>query len=1036
MLMQAEPQHPETAPDAAEADRLAAAIWEAEAEAASVAPPRRPVATYRLQLHKEFTLDGVAAIVDYLDDLGVSDCYLSPYLRARPGSTHGYDVFDHGRLNPEIGDDAADARVAGALRDRGMGRVIDIVPNHMGITGENPYWQEVLEIGPQAHSARFFDIDWDPVKEELLGRVLLPILGDQYGRVLESGDLVLERDGGAFSVRYYERRLPLAPRSYATVLGRRIDDLLARFDAESPHVQEYLSIHDAARNLPVRSDPDPGLVEGKRREIAVIKRRLARLVAEAPALAAFLDETVAGFAGTPGDPASFDALHALLEEQAYRLAYWRVAAEEINYRRFFDINDLAGLRVEDPEVFDAVHRRILHWVARGDVTALRIDHPDGLADPRGYFDRLQEATLLIAARVRFDATGADDALWPAVADALRARRRDLAASEPSHPMLRRFPIVAEKILSRGEDLPEDWPIDGTVGYEYLNALHGLFVDPAGAAPLEEAYVGSTGDHDPFPEVLYESKVLITRAALASEVNVLARQLNRVSEADRRSRDFTLNELRRALREVIAAFPVYRTYIQPGGTISDRDRHWIDQAIARARRRNPTMDESVFEFIRSTLLRDYPPGLAVEAIAQRDAFIRRFQQITGPVQAKGLEDTAFYRRYPLVALNEVGADPLRFGTTTAAFHTLNAQRLKLWPGGLNATATHDTKRGEDTRVRIDALSELAEEWKTRLARWSYWNARKKATRDDAPVPDAREEYLLYQILVGAWPFGGPDDAAPQGLAARVQEYMTKAVREAKRNTSWTDQDSGYVDMLCKFIAEILEGPDAGVFLKDFLPFQRRVARIGVVHSLGQVLLKLASPGVPDVYQGCELWDLSLVDPDNRRPVDYAARRAMLARLRGRLADGTPRADLARELLATPEDGAVKLYVLATALAHRRENPELYAAGTYRAVDAEGEHKGRVIAFARGREGKHVLAVAARLVAPLMGPDGQALPIGPDVWGDTRLAVPEAKVPRRWRDLLTDAVHAVDAGEAGSSLAVGAVLSALPVALLVPEPDGNG
>jgi (1->4)-alpha-D-glucan 1-alpha-D-glucosylmutase len=1036
MLLQADHHHTDDAADAAEAGRLAAAIWEAECAAAAAAPPRRPVATYRLQLHKGFTLAHVAAVVDYLDALGVSDCYLSPYLRARPGSTHGYDVFDHGKLNPEIGDDADDAAVADRLRAHGLGRVLDIVPNHMGITGENPHWQEVLEIGPQARSARFFDIDWHPVKEELIGRVLLPILGDQYGRVLEQGDLVLEREGGAFFVRYYERRLPLAPRSYATVLGRRRDDLLARFDAEDPHVQEYLSIHDAAANLPMRSDLHPGRVEGKRREIAVVKRRLARLLEESPALAAFVDEEVAAFAGTPGEPSSFDALHELLEQQAYRLAYWRVASEEINYRRFFDINDLAGLRVEDPEVFDAVHRKILDWVARGDVTALRIDHPDGLADPRGYFDRLQEATLLVAARRRFDEMQADESLWPAVADALRARRQALAASEPAHPLLRRFPIVAEKILSRGEDLPEDWPIDGTVGYEYLNALHGLFVDPAGASPLEEAYVAFTGDHDPFPEILYESKVLITRAALASEVNVLARQLNRVSESDRRSRDFTLNELRRAIREVIAAFPVYRTYIQPGQAISERDRHWIDQAIARARRRNPTTDASVFDFIRSALLREYPPGLTDEAIAQRDAFIRRFQQITGPVQAKGLEDTAFYRKYPLVALNEVGADPVRFGTTTASFHTLNAQKLKLWPGGLNATATHDTKRGEDTRVRIDALSELADEWKTRLARWAYWNARRKGTRDDAPVPDAREEYLLYQILVGAWPFGGPDDAAPEGLVPRVQEYMTKAVREAKRNTSWTDQDSSYVDGLCKFIADVLEGPDAAVFLKDFLPFQRRVARIGVVHSLGQALLKVASPGVPDVYQGCELWDLSLVDPDNRRPVDYDARRAMLARLRSRLAGGTPRADLARELLAAPEDGAVKLHVLATALGHRRANPELYASGTYRAVEAEGEHRGRVVAFGRSREGKHVVAVAARLVAPLMGPDGTTLPLGPEVWGDTRLAVPETKVPRRWRDLLTDTVHEVQVAESGASLAVGTLLSTLPVALLVPEPDDAG
>ncbi len=1018
--------------EAVAADPRGDLLFDSVAGEADGARPRRPSSTYRLQVHKSFRLADVAAIVPYLHDLGISDLYLSPHLDARPGSTHGYDVFDHGRLNDEVGTDDDYERLNGLLDGLGMGRVLDIVPNHMGIGGFNRFWMDVLETGTQAPSARFFDIDWHPVKEELEGRVLLPILEDQYGIVLERGLLRLERDGGEFFIRYHDQRLPLTPRSYAIILEQRGDELGRRFDHNDEHAMEYRSIRDSARYLPPRSVDDPELIEPKLREKEVIKRRIRRLTEESPEMARFLDENVALFRGTPGDPPSFDLLHELLEGQVYRLAYWRVAAEEINYRRFFDINDLAGLRTEDPTVFDAVHDLIFAWVEKGGVTGLRIDHPDGLADPPGYFEQLQESLLLIECRRRYFAEGGAESDWGPVAAQIRRRYREAVAQEPASPIARRFPVVAEKILSRGEELPADWPIDGTVGYEYLNALNGLFVDPAASETIEATYAEFTGDRTPFAEVLYQAKGLITRASMSSEINMLARRLNRVSERDRRSRDFTLNSLRVALREVIACFPVYRTYLRPGSPISARDRGYIEQAVARARRRNPTIDASLFAFLQQALLLEHPEGITDDDRRGREAFVLKFQQTTGPVQAKGLEDTAFYRQFKLASLNEVGGDPHRFGTSPSSFHALNAHRLNRWPGSLGTTATHDTKRGEDARIRIDALSELADEWRLRLARWSRWNARKKVEFNDALAPDPREEYLLYQTLVGAWPLEAEGDEIPPGFVERIQQYTLKAAREAKLNTSWTDPDPTYSEILSRFVSEVLESPDAGPFLHDFLPFQRRIARIGIVHSLSQTLLKLASPGIPDIYQGCDLWDLSLVDPDNRRPVDYEGRRQLLAQIRGRLAEGVGREELARELYGTPQDGAIKLYLTWTALNHRRENLSLYEQGTYRPIDAQGERKVNLVSFGRYREGRSVIAVAPRLVAGLMGEDALTAPIGAEVWGDTRLDLPEGTaVPRRWRDLLTDVVIEVEDVEGRPTLPAAEIFRSIPVALLVDE-----
>lgn len=1010
---------------ASEAD----ALYEAEARAAAERPPRRPRATYRLQLHRGFRLEDVERIVPYLDELGISDAYFSPYLAARPGSTHGYDVFNHGEINPEIGDEASHERLVAALAARGMGRVVDVVPNHMGITGGNPYWFDLLENGKKAPSARYFDVDWEPVKEELEDRVLLPILGDQYGKVLEDGQLVVGREGGSFHLDYYDHHFPLAPRSYGLILSQRPEVLAERFEADDPNLLEFRSVLAAIDNLPAREAADQEAVDRYLVEKEVIKHRLARLCEESPELRAFIDENLGLFRGTPGDPRSFDLLHELLERQVYRLAYWRVAVEEINYRRFFDINDLAGIRTEDPEVFETTHRLIFDWVDRGGVTALRIDHPDGLADPEGYFERVQETLFVRASLRRLDREATVEER-----QALEARLRERFRAEGSGgPLDRRFPVVVEKILSRGEELPEHWRIDGTVGYEYLNALNGLFVDPEGQQAISDAYVAFTGDDEPWSEVEHEAKRLICRASLASEINMLARQLNRVSEHDRRSRDFTLNDLRRALREVIACFPIYRTYLRPGEIGSDRDRGYIDQAVHRARRRNPTIDPSVFAFIRHALLMEHPEGITEAEVRQRERFVVRFQQTTGPVTAKGVEDTAFYRQIRLASLNEVGGEPARFGVSPQAYHGMNVQRLTRWPGGLSTSATHDNKRGEDTRMRINVLSEFADDWKTHLARWGYWNARKKSEVHGTAAPDLREEHLLYQTLIGAWPFGAPDDAVPEGLVERAQQYMLKAIREAKVNTTWTDPDTSYADAVSRFAADVLTGEGSDVFLKDFLPFQRRIARVAVIGSLAQALVKVASPGVPDVYQGCDLWDLALVDPDNRRPVDYDLRRSTLRRIRDAVGSGTPRSQLAAELMAAPEDGAIKLYLLWTALNDRKARPELYSQGFYRALDAEGERRANVVAFGRHREGQYAAVVVPRLVARLMGNDGTRAPIGPAVWGDTRLVLPDTGLPRRWRNLLTDEVVTLAEGTDDDRpiLPLAEVFRTIPLGLMVEE-----
>jgi (1->4)-alpha-D-glucan 1-alpha-D-glucosylmutase len=969
--------------------------------------PRIPTSTYRLQFNAGFTFADATRIVPYLHALGITDCYASSYLKAVPGSLHGYDIADPTSLNPEVGSEREHQQFAEALTTHGMGHILDVVPNHMGIAkSSNRWWLDVLENGPSSHFATFFDIDWHPVKAELQDKVLLPILGDLYGYVLENQEIRLLYDDGAFFIQYYEHRLPVTALSSVRILTHRLEGLIHELREDHPHVEELLSIVTSIRHLPGQRERDPARVRERYREKAIIKRRLQTVVSESPHIRTFLEENVRLFNGTKGDPKSFDLLDGLLADQVYRLAYWGVASEEINYRRFFDINELAALRMESRTVFAKAHELIFRLLKEGSITGLRIDHVDGLYDPQEYLMQLQDwaTTQLTPAR---DASG------------------------------RPLYVVVEKILGKGETLPETWPVHGTTGYEFLNVVNGLFVETANERQFSELYSRFIRERVSFDELVYQKKKLIMRGTMASETNVLGQQLNRLSEQDRRYRDFTLNSLTQAIREIIACFPVYRTYItaEPDG-VTDRDRAYIRLAVAKAKRRNPQLSGLVFDFIRHLLL-EAPQYTSEADWDEKVRFALKFQQTTSPVTAKGLEDTALYIYNRLVSLNEVGGDPERFGLAVDTFHERMRERQQFWPATLSATSTHDTKRSEDVRARINVLSELPKEWRAALYRWQKLNQRHKQRLDDLVVPDRNEEYLLYQTLLGAWPFGELDDRQYRVFCDRIQAYMAKAVKEAKVHTSWTNPNHAHADAVSSFIDVILDRTRPNPFLDDFRPFQQRIAEYGIYNSLAQLLIKITAPGVPDFYQGSEVWDLSLVDPDNRRPVDYALRARLLSDLqRATAATGQDRRALVRELIATREDGRVKLYVTMAALDYRRRQPSLFLEGAYLPLEITGTRKHHVVGFARVAGDESVLVIVPRLIAELTA-GRPAVPMPPAIWDDTAVILPsrDIKQPKRdrtqYRNLLTGAVLTAEGSEGRRLLRLEEIWTDFPVAMLEPN-----
>jgi (1->4)-alpha-D-glucan 1-alpha-D-glucosylmutase len=962
---------------------------------------RIPLATYRLQFSRNFTFAQAADLVPYLSSLGISHVYASPYLMARPGSTHGYDIIDHSRLNPEVGTDTDYEHFVDELHKHGMGQVLDIVPNHMGVMGsDNIWWIDVLENGESSSYADFFDIDWQPLKEELDRKILVPVLGDQYGKVLDAGELKLiyDKGRGEFSIFFFQHRFPVDPSEYPRILSRGLSDLEQVLGAQHDQLLEFQSLIAAFIHLPGRSEMAPEKRAERARDKEIHKRRLQTLGASSGAVAESIEMSIREINGTPGYPASFNDLHDLIKAQAYRLAYWRVAADDINYRRFFDINDLAGLCTEKNEVFDVTHRLVLDLIRQGKVDGLRIDHPDGLYDPAQYLARLQ---------------GASD-------EQSRGKKRGTNS----------IYVVVEKILIGDEQLPVDWPVDGTTGYDFLNLVNRLFVDPASLDRMTRTYRAFIKRPINFENQLYRSKKIVMHAALASELNVLANALSRIALSDRHTCDFTVNGLREAISKIVACFPVYRTYIS-GNQMSATDRACIERAVACAKDQSPGADATVFDFTRRVLL---APADANEISSFQSAAIRfamKFQQFTSPVMAKSMEDTSFYRYHRLTSLNEVGGDPQRFGITSDVFHRKMQERVSHWPHSMLATSTHDTKRSEDVRARINVLSEIPTVWSRKVRRWRDLNAAKKIEIAGTSAPSLNDEYLLYQTLLGVWPADEAEARQP-AFCRRVTEYMVKAVREAKEKTSWANPNAPYEEAVRNFVEAVLTFNESNQFLADFLPFQEDIAKLGALNSLSQTLLKLMCPGVPDIYQGSELWNLSLVDPDSRRAVNYEHRQNVLRDLQ--LLESKSCSRRTSNIQALTEnlaDGRIKLYLTLKALSCRKQYPALFQEGEYVPLKVLGGKVDHIIAFARQHAGLTAIVAAPRLWTRLLG-DPKASPLNAAMWKDTLVEVPSNCLSRSFHNEFTSDTVPVEESGATGLIKASVLFSGFPVALLTEIP----
>lgn len=926
-----------------------------------------PLSTYRLQLHSRFTFADAEAVLPYLKSLGISDCYASPIFEARPGSMHGYDVTRHDRLNPELGGEEGFARFAARLRALQMGLLLDIVPNHMGVGNDSVWWQDVLENGRASEYATYFDIDWNPLNPAMQNKLLLPILGRQYGDELEAKRIQVVMVDGQLRVQYFDHLIPIAPRSTPVLFPDNVVDQIE----VPPFFRELLR---ETAHIPPHETTDPALMTQRRQQLEELRPRLRQALRSEemrPVLARALEQ----INGVEGDPKSFDRLHELLEQQPWRLAYWRVSTEEINYRRFFDINDLVGLRMENPEVFAATHCLIRRLLARGEVTGLRIDHCDGMFNPRQYLVRLQ--LLYVASQCAGEipeGPTAPNGIEVEVRDAMRGY--DWSASQG--PLY----VVVEKILEARESLPREWPVRGTSGYDFVYYGSQIFVRSQNRQRFTDFYSKLTGMTSDPETIIYRSKLNVMRSSLSSETYVLTNLLSRLAWANRKARDFTEDLLETAIRETIACFPVYRTYIDDRGQYTERDRAFIRQAIERAKQRNREMDTSVFDFLENTLLLHGRNGEEIES--GELYFALKFQQLTGPVMAKGVEDTAFYVYNRFLSSNDVGSAMEAFGIPSEAFHESNRSRLQWSPDAMLATSTHDTKRSEDVRNRLNVLSEMTYQWPSYVRRWVRLNAKFKRTLADGRVaPDANEEYFLYQTLVGAWPWQMPSMEDREEFLQRIQQYMTKALSEAKVNLSWTNPNPAYVDAVHAFIRSLLMPDERGreprftETIEEILP---ALKLFGAVNSLAQVVLKVASPGVPDFYQGTEMWDLSLVDPDNRRPVDYELRRRTLAalqeetKLRGEL-------EVCRDMVLNLKDGRVKLWTIHRALQLRNRMPADFQRGECTPVEVTKDHAEHVIGFMRGRA---ILAFVPRFAYTMM--DGKPrLPLG-SAWGNGEVMVP--------------------------------------------------
>ncbi|WP_420965811.1 malto-oligosyltrehalose synthase [Bradyrhizobium sp. B120] len=861
-------------------------------------PPAIPIATYRLQLTADFDFDAAAAVAPYLKALGISHVYASPFMKARKGSTHGYDVVDHTKFNPELGGEAGFARFSDALKQNDLGLILDFVPNHVGVHfADNPWWLDVLEWGPVSPHAISFDIDWDLLPYRARGGVLLPILGSSYGQALERGEIELRYDAseGSFSAWYFEHRLPIAPERYGEVLRTTVREAGAEDSAAGRALLEL-----AARYR--------GLRHPNRKEAPALKAAIKSIEGSAEIIARGLD----AYRTSEDRPTQTLALHHLLERQHYKLGHWRLASSDINYRRFFDVNTLAGLRVEDAATFEASHSLVKRLIAEDRLQGLRLDHIDGLRDPAQYFQRL---------------------------------RRLIRSAQGAKAKL--IYMVVEKILGEDERLPKFSGVHGTTGYEWMNTISQTLVDGGGLDPLNEIWRQISNQSPNLTPVLRAAKRRVLETLLTSEFTVLARLLARIASGHYSTRDFSADSLRQALELYVLHFPVYRTYLTASGPAA-HDRALISATIERARADWFAADEGIFDFLRDALTMDLlKPGRPPHGAPRIRRFALKVQQFTGPMMAKSLEDTTFYRYHRLLALNEVGGDPAASAITPATFHAMMQTRVREWPHGMTATATHDTKRGEDARARIMALAEIPGEWTSAVARWKVLNAPHLVLDGEMRAPSATFEYMLYQALLGAW---DPDDAS---LVGRIQAYALKAAREGKQETSWLNPHEAYEAGVKTFIARILDRTVSPEFLDALATLTVRTALIGALNSLSQITLKATMPGVPDFYQGTESWDLSLVDPDNRRPVDFAARAGMLAALEAPDWDA---------LAQSWRDGRLKFAWTRQLLRLRNELPEVFSSGDYRPLTVSGPHRDHVIAFARRHGREAIIVVVAKSFAP--------------------------------------------------------------------------
>ena len=932
-----------------------------------------PSATYRLQFTPDFGFAEASEVLPYLHDLGISDIYASPIFHARAGSRHGYDVVDPNRLNPELGSDEAFASLIEQSHRQGLGWVQDIVPNHMAYDGQNRMLMDVLENGEASPFFDFFDIDWQHPYESMRGKVLAPFLGGFYGECLEKGEIALHYDRHGLGVRYFSLQLPVNLESYSEVLTQNLNLLRKRLGSHHLDFIKLLGVLYALKNIPPKQES-----ADRADQILFVKRMLWELYTGTPEIKEHLDTNIARFNGTPGNPESFSLLDRLLSQQHYRLSFWKVAAEELDYRRFFNINELISLRVEDEKVFRHSHALIFKLVREGKFSGLRVDHVDGLYDPLGYLARLRgEAGNLY--------------------------------------------LTVEKILGVDEELPADWPVEGTTGYDYLNVLNGIFCAGEQRRRFSQTYERFTGLETSWPALMTEKKRLIIGKYMAGDIESLAYLLKRVSSRDRHAADVTLYGLKRALVEVLAFFPVYRSYVSPG-SFSAQDRSQLTTAVERAKEGNAGLLLEL-NYIGRFLLLDFADHATDEERNRWTDFVMRFQQLTGPLMAKGSEDTALYVYNRLLSLNEVGGAPDRFGASVEEFHDFNLRRLARWPHAMNATATHDTKRGEDARARINVLSELPAEWEKNLRTWSRTNRAKKTKLRGAEAPDRNDEYFLYQTLIGSYPFHQDQDGQ---FLERLTSYLIKAVREAKVHTEWLKPDGAYEQAFVDFARQILAPAESNRFMEEFLPFAKRIAYCGMFNSLSQTLLKIASPGVPDVYQGTELWDLSFVDPDNRRPVDYAERRHLLEKLKG--AEVKDRPGLLRDLMSRWEDGRIKLYLIHKLLDFRRAHQELFTDGEYLPLEATGESRQAVCAFARRKGQTWALAIVPCLVGN-RAYHGTP-PLGAGVWNSTALSLRD-DMPGRWLDIISgERLEASDTAPTKNLLLRG-VFNNFPVALLYHE-----